>query len=440
MSRFAAKARGRVEGRISHPKNGEFWLEPGYVIEKVIGHRTWVTNVCETPEEDLYLLEAGFSYPYRFGEARLVRILPGGRTQVAAGDLNGPAVGLVWHEDAFLLTHRGTLSRITPGGERDDLVLGLPSAGDHHTGHIAVIDDIVYFGQGSATNAGVVGPDNLTPYGWLKTHPDFCDVPAFDVILSGIDYESPHVFDRRHGARTGAFLPFGTPARRGQTVWGSAKPTGVIYRCRLDGSRLRVYASGLRNPYGLAATPDGRLLCLDQGAQRRGLRPLPSPDVIWDVRAAAWYGFPDFLGGRPAPEIAEEMEAAGRHGFLLAGHPARQAPHVVVPVRHRGAVQMEFCADAAFGFPGQAFVARFGSTEAAGPASGSSTSSPGILRFDPASGQLHDFYRLEKDGSGVGPERPTAVRFSHDGRELYVADHGHSSQPKTGAVWRIRPE
>lgn len=48
-----------------------------------------------------------------------------------------------------------------PDGTKEDIISGLPSQGDHH--NIQVIfgrDGKMYFGQGTATNSGVVGLDN----------------------------------------------------------------------------------------------------------------------------------------------------------------------------------------------------------------------------------------------------------------------------------------
>ena len=55
---------------------------------------------------------------------------------------------------------------VLSGGLRD-LVTGLPSLGDHHNNQIAAgPDGKIYFGQGVATNSGVVGVDNFV-FGWL---------------------------------------------------------------------------------------------------------------------------------------------------------------------------------------------------------------------------------------------------------------------------------
>ncbi len=434
-----AESRAHVRGEIVEPKDKDFWLEEGYVLEKIVGGLTYASNACVTPDGELYVLEAGFSYPFIYTTARLSRVTPEGETELITEDLNRPAIGLVWHDDGFLVTHRGVLSHVSRKGERHDLVTDVPAAGDHHTNHIAVRDGVVYFGQGSPTNSGVVGADNLVAFGWLATHREFCDIPAHDITLSGLNYETRDVFNPLKEATTGAYMPFGTPSSEGQVVRGQTRATGVIYRCNPDGSDLAVHAWGLRNPYSVAFAPDGRLFCLDQGADDRGARPFHSLDTIWEVKEDAWFGFPDFLGGRPADEIADELEYDGPRGFLLAQHPPREMPFALVPELHAAAVQMQFAEGDAFGFAGHAFIAQYGSGAPFTTHGKMEKSQQGVRRFDPVSREFHDFYRNDNPNfGGSGPERPTAVRFSPDGAELYIADYGITGLPKTGALWRIR--
>lgn len=427
-----------VTGERHEPSSGDFWIDPRYRLEKLVSGLTYTTNACVTPDGDIYVLEGGFSYPYLFATARLARVLDGGETEVIAEGFEGPAIGLLWHDGAFLVTHRGTLSRVTLDGSRTDLVTGIPSLGDHHTNHLAIIDGTVYFGQGSATNAGFVGPDNLLPYVWLKDHPEFCDIPPFDITLTGVNMESRGSVNPFAHKVTGAFRPFDEATEPGQLIPGSLKSTGVIYRCNPDGSDLAVHAWGLRNPFSVAVAPDGRLFCLDQGSDVRGSRPLSSPDVIWEVREGAWYGFPDFLGGISVADLAAQQEWDGNTGFVMAEHPDRELPFASVPDVHAAAVQMDFSTSEAFGYAGDAFIACFGSGAPITTGGKLIRTLQGVQRFDFESRTFHDFYRNENTGvGGSGPERPVAVRFSPDGSQLLVADYGIFGVPMTGALWRF---
>jgi hypothetical protein len=134
-------------------------------------------------------------------------------------------------------------------------------------------DGKLYFGQGTATNSGVVGLDNAYPFVWLLLHPDVHDVPAHDMHLTGESFLTPQannvlsrqgnlisfwrdvtyavtsVFNRNKNksmlVRTRAFQPFGEKKR---DVKGNVKASGAILRMNTDGSGLEVYAWGLRNP------------------------------------------------------------------------------------------------------------------------------------------------------------------------------------------------
>src|SRR5579864_6012091 len=88
----------------------------------------------------------------------------------------------------------GRILKVSQSGTVTPLVEDLPSTGDHHTnGPVVGSDGYVYFGQGTATNSGIVGVDNYQ-YGWLRRYPRFHDIPAKDVVLTGVNYESLNPF------------------------------------------------------------------------------------------------------------------------------------------------------------------------------------------------------------------------------------------------------
>ena len=119
-----------------------------------------------------YVLEGGFAY----GDAIPAAATPEGarrgvREVAAGGERDGPWNG-VDHSTAPFSRRGGDAEgrALAPGGGREGepqiLVAGLPSRGDHHTNGPVVRDGWVYFGQGTATNAAVVGEDNAA-FGWL---------------------------------------------------------------------------------------------------------------------------------------------------------------------------------------------------------------------------------------------------------------------------------
>src|SRR5919201_6521593 len=110
----------------------------------------------------------------------------------------------------MLLSGNDRIWRVEPQGRLAEIVSGLPGLGDHQTNYpVAGPNGRIYWGQGSATNAGVVGPDNLA-YEWLGNFPDVCDVPAHDVELGGRNFESRDVLAKSlRIVSTGAYSPFG---------------------------------------------------------------------------------------------------------------------------------------------------------------------------------------------------------------------------------------
>jgi glucose/arabinose dehydrogenase len=178
-------------------------------------------------------------------------------------------------------------------------------------------DHKLYFGQGAATNSGIVWPDSRQ-LSWLRKIADVRDIPGKDVVLTGEDGECQE--DGR-AVRTGAFQPFGVPRHPGQRIRGRLPCTSAIMRCDLHGLNLELVAWGLRNPYGLGFLPDGRLLALDLGFNDRGSRPVGNaPSCLFEVTAGAWYGWPDFVGGMPVTDEMFCSSSGVRRRFLLANH------------------------------------------------------------------------------------------------------------------------
>jgi glucose/arabinose dehydrogenase len=413
--------------------DGNYDIEKGYQIEKVVDGLSYPTSLEFGPDGALYFTEAGFTYPFIYKKSRILRLAPDGNKELVAEGFNGPLIGLKWHEDGFLATHRGTLSRVNLQGERTDLVTDLPSYGDHHTDHIAIKDNKVYFGQGTITNTGVVGSDNLTVFGWLVKHKDGHDTPAHDVVLTGKNYKSKDPFNPLRTVETGAFLPLGTPSAPGQIIKGELKANGVIYECNPDGTDLQVYAWGLRNPYGLTVDIEGRLLVLDQGADVRGSRPASGPEALYEVKPNAWYGWPDYLAGKPITELSDDKEI----GLVLNKHPDLEEPLYTFE-NHSTATFMDFSRDEKFGYEGQAFVAQFGSEAPFTTGGKPVKAGRKVTRLDMKTMTEHDFFVSKTFGViGDGPNRPVFVKFSPDGESLYIIDHGARTVPKSGAIWKI---
>ncbi len=364
----------------------------------------------------------------------------------------GAVTGAAWHEGALYVTNTDTLSRIHPDGRIEDLVTDLPGRGDHQVNHPVVgPDGKLYFGVGSATNAGVVGPDNAA-YEWLARFPDAHDVPAFDVTLAGRNFESRNIAGSpTETVQTGAFLPYGTPSTPGQVIRGQAKANGIL-RCNADGAALEVVAWGLRNPYGLAFAPDGRLWATEHGMDSRSRHVVADFDDFYEIREGAWYGWPDFCSGVRLDDPRWGEGGQGREP-VLAEFPDPEPPKPFASFEPHSAANGVAISPphAGFGFEGDAFVALFGDLA---PITTPRLMTPvgyKVARVDMETGEVVDFAvnRIVGPASKLpqgGFERPSHCEFGPDGA-LYVVDFGEIDlapevggirvQAGSGTLWRI---
>ena len=427
----------------------------GYRVELVASGLTFPTGVAFDDSGRPHVVEAGYSYGEVFTTPRLLRIEADGRhAVVASGRNNGPWTGVAFAHGAFYVAEGGQLEggrilRIAPDGRMQALVEGLPSVGDHHTNGPAIgPDGAIYFAQGTATNSGVVGPDNAK-FGWLKRKPEFHDVPCRDIKLTGRTFESENPLGGGR-AVTGAFAPFGKNA--GSMVRGRVPCSGSIMRVASGGGSVELVAWGFRNPFGLAFAPDGRLYATDNAYDDRGSRPVwGTADLLWAVQPGTWYGWPDFSGERGLTDTHFTPPGKSTPQFLLAEHPnrpPRPAAHFGV---HSSSNGFDFSRSASFGHVGEAFVAQFGDQA---PTVGKVLAPVGfkVVRVDVKTGRIEDF--MVNKGRDNGPasrvggngiERPIAARFDPSGNALYVVDFGvmmqsaKGSMPQqgTGVLWRV---
>jgi len=448
--------------------HGDVALPRGFAIDLISNHLTFPTSVTFDDQGDVYVTESGYSYGEVFGVPRLLRLREGEAPEVIASGDNGPWTGVTFYGGAFYVAEGGVKSggkilRIERDGKITALVEGLPSFGDHQTNGPAIgKDGFIYFSQGTATNAAVVGPDNAE-FGWLKRHPEFHDVPCRDLALTGANFDSdnPLTADEHDRTSTGPYSAFGHAAAPGQIIAGRVPCNGAVMRVPVRGGPVELVAWGFRNPFGLAFAPDGALYATDNGYDDRGSRAVfGAADVLWRVQPGAWYGWPDFSESRPIYEDAiwkDHYRVPGKATppRLLAQPPSRPPePSALFPV-HCSADGLDFSRSTEFGYVGQAFVALFGDQS---PTVGKTLEPVGfkVVRVDVKSGVMTDFAvnRSKKAGPaskirGGGLERPVAVRFDPSGRSLYVVDFGvvtvsdreTKPRPGTGTVWRIsRPE
>lgn len=472
--------------RIPAPSAAAAEVPAGYTVEVFVSDLEYPTSIEFDSAGNAYISEAGFAYGDPVSPARVVRVSPSGEMTIVADQLDGPINDLLWHDGRLFISHFGKISVLDSPGSVRDLVTDLPVSFGHQNNQMtAGPDGKLYFGLGTVTNSGVMGLDDAYPFVYLLLWPDLHDIPARDITLRGTSFLTPQpnnvlarqgrlvsfwsnlryavysLFSRDRDSsmlvRTGAFQRFGESGAR--TVPGNVKANGTVLRMNPDGSGLEVYAWGLRNPYGVAWGPDGTLYASENGFDERGSRPIANAqDNIWQIRQGAWYGWPDYSSGIPVTDRRFRSERGPRPRFLMRDHPPVEKPLMTRP-KHAGLTKLDF-SRAAFGFDGQMFLGEFG---AGVPITGAEEVRVGnqVVRIDPATRRAEPFFRARADALGpqgseylltAGPKHPVDVRFSPDGRSMYVVDLGaldvHLAGagpfprpfPGSGVIWRIRRE
>ncbi len=413
-------------------------------LELVSDGFSFPTSLTFDREGTAYVAEAGLPFAGAPSGGRVWQLGREGERTLLLEGLRPPVNGLTYHDGALYISeggHPGRISRLEASGEHRVILNNLPGPGNYHTNMVAFgPDGKLYFSQGAMTNTGIVGLDAYE-LGWLRRLPHAHDLPGYDIVLSGINVETPNPLKQEEGAwtRTGAFVPFGTATEPDQHIPAQLPCTAAVMRCNPDGSDLELVAWGLRNAYGLGFLPDGRLLATDQGADDRGSRPVGNaPDLLYEVREGAWYGWPDFIGGVSVTDERFRPERGLAPTFLLANHEELPSPE---PARlefapHAAATKFDV-APPGTAYAGQLVVALFGDEA---PMTGPSGPRVGrrVVRVDPADWSLHPVVK----GLLV---RPIDVRFGRGAEALYILDFGHfemteggglETDPTGGRLWR----
>ena len=407
----------------------------------VIAGLDFPTGLGFLPDGSMAVAESGLPFGGARPGGRVRRVGTDGSTTVLATGLPPPVTGLTAVGDALIVSVPGALLRLHRDGTITTVLDGLPSGGNYHTNQVAVgPDGWLYFGQGAMTNSGVVGLDG-GDIGWLLRHDHPADVPGLDVQLADVTFPTTDPSRPQTIVETSAFSRFGDVRPAGARLPGRVPCTAAVMRCRPDGQDLELVAWGTRNPYGLAFLPDGRLLAVDQGADDRGSRPIgDAPDLLLDIRPGAWYGWPDYIDGRPVTDDRFHPERGTAPTFLLADHASLPAPEpaLLVFASHVAATRLAVVPEGRCGCSGMLLVTLFGDerpmTAPAGPRTGRC-----LAAIDLDRGMVIPVVRDPL-------VRPIDVTFSPIDGFPYVADFGRfemgpggavDALPGTGRVWRV---
>lgn len=485
------------------PDSGKAKVAAGLRAEVAVRGLSYPTSI-EVVGEDLYLAEGGMAPGDDTARPRILKVSPSGQVETVISDgLRAPVNDLLWHAGTLYIAHRGAISRLTSDRRLEDLVTGLPSDGDHHTNQMTIgPDGWLYVGQGTATNSGVVGYDNEIQ-GWLGKHPTVHDVSPEEIHLVGQTFFGPNPAKPKEPAstQTGAFQVWGSHAIGAGVIPGSVKSNGTVLRCHLDGSGLEVYAWGLRNPYGLVWSSDGKLYCSENGCDARGVRPIANdPEDLYVIKRGAWYGWPDYASGLPITDPRFRAANGPPIEFLMSRHPPVEQPFMTFP-KHAAVAKLAVSPGGhggVFGEPGDVVMTLFGHMA---PITGEVRQHGGhrVVLIHPATRRVTTVLASaddthqghgeggrpppQADGDALaqpvepekapdramdhsdkshgshakqtaheadnrGPRRPIDVCFTPNGDALYVVDFGimsidpmlkPTSIPRSGVVWRLQP-
>ncbi|MGJ3264956.1 MAG: PQQ-dependent sugar dehydrogenase [Salinarimonas sp.] len=204
------------------------------------------------------------------------------------------------------------------------------------------------------------------------------------------------------------------------------EPRATIQAFDLDGANQRTWASGTRNPIGMALHPQtGALWAVVQ--EHDGLGDSVPPDFLTQVEEGGFYGWPyAYAGGLPQPTFAERAPEMVERTLT---------PDVLFEA-HSAAMNLAFYDED--GFPeeyrGDAFVALKGSWNRADPTGYKVVRV--LFENGEAEGSYENFmtgFWVEGDERAVVWGRPTALAVMPDGA-LIVADE------TSGTLWRVTYE
>lgn len=420
----------------------------GYKIEASVTDLGAPTMVAFDDQGRMLIAESGYGQT----GAKVTRIEKNGeRTELLNGDSLGselPITAVSFHEGSVYVVHGGSITTILDDSEPQTILTGIPH-GDHQANQLVFKDGFAYLAVGTVTNSGVVGPDNAV-FGWLKNPNNATkhDVPCSDYELTDKTFESENVIgDSDEKVQTSPYAAFGAIVTSAK---GDTKCGGSILRFRPDGSALEIFASGLRNPYGLEIGPDGQLYATMHGFDARGSRPIENAwDCLYKIEQGTWYGFPDFACDVPVTDARFRVQDKPAPEFIVKNHPSSTPPKPIAKFNPHVAINgFAFAPNDKWGKPTDTFVALFGDFT---PATGTVSEPQGvkIVRVNTANGETSDFITNKVAGQASrhnagGLEHPSDVTFGPDGA-MYIADWGIARvstdglqlEENSGVVWKV---
>ncbi len=216
------------------------------------------------------------------------------------------------------------------------------------------------------------------------------------------------------------FVSVGSASNDYQNPFGNERRRADILEYNSDGSGFRIYASGIRNPVGLAIEPKtGSLWCSVN--ERDGLGDDLVPDYITRVTGGGFYGWPWFYMGPHQDPRHEGAHPELRDKVLV--------PDVLL-ASHSASLEMTFYTGSQFPneYDGDIFAAEHGSWNRSRRTGYKVIRVP--LHDGVPTGEYEDFMTGFVTAQGKVWGRPVGVAVAKDG-SLLVSDDGSNS------IWRI---
>lgn len=424
----------------------DIYIIRGYGIEVFINNLNAPSSMIFDEDGNILISDSGKAT----GNPKILKLV-NGQFETIADDFVTPISGINYLHGVLYVSHRGYITKIYKDGTRQNIIMGLPSNGDHVNSPVAFSpDNKLYFGQGTVTNSGVVGNDNK----WVTVSPLLCDYTGDYVMLHGQNFMTDNILTdavTNDPAFTGAFSPYGIPNIEFEIRKRYVKASGSILRANLDGSNLEQVAWGFRDPAFLRFDNSGQLYVVNNGYNPVGSRPIEnaSEDFFY-VTPNLWYGWPDYSGGEPV-DSPRYTPATGVQPTLIFKNQPNVPPRPYVRFPPNSTLSsFEFNYNHAFGPYGDVYVTEFGSTIDGSIGEGIPYNGSGhrVSKID-MKARIISTFAMNKNGfpssiarSG-GFERPVHLLFGPD-NAMYIVDMGYNLDgdpnvfiPRTGAVWRV---
>jgi glucose/arabinose dehydrogenase len=424
----------------------DIYIINGYQIDVFIKDLNAPIGMVFNEDGELFIADSGLAT----GNPRVLKVV-NDSIETIADNFSIPISGINYLNGVLYVSHRGFVTKIYKDGTRQNIIMGLPSNGDHYNSPVTFSpDNKLYFGQGTVTNSGVVGNDNT----WVTTSPLLCDYSGDYIMLHGQNFETYNILSEaitNDMATTGAFSPYGIPNNPYEFRKKYIKASGCILRANLDGSNLEQVAWGFRNPAYLKFDNSGLLYTVNNGYNSIGSRPIENAtDDFYLVTPDLWYGWPDYSGGEAVNSPRFTPTGGLQPSLLLKNQPnVPPRPFVTFPPNStiRG---FDFNYNRNFGTYGDVYVAEYGSTlyNNVGDVIHYTNAGHRISRIDMKSRTISTF-AINKSGFSAslskegGFERPSQLIFGPDGT-MYIVDSGFNLLgnpqifiPNTGVIWRV---